>query len=127
MSLSRTYLENAEKMISEKEYSKAGEMLWGAIATLLKAIGIMYSKPIRNHRELIEIAKYIALVENDEELRKAIVQYAQALHANYYEEFIDMDEFPKYQIEVMKAYDKLFQLIIHSPKDIETATKQIFD
>lgn len=109
-------------MISENEYSKAGEMLWGSIATLLKAIGIMYDKPIRNHRKLIEIAKFIALVDNNEELRKGIVEYAQALHANYYEDFIDIDDFPKYQIEVVKAYDKLFQLIIHSPKEIKTAT-----
>lgn len=107
-------------MIRKKEYTKAGEMLWGAIAELLKTIGIMYGKPVKNHKELIGIAKEISL--ENEELRKAIIHYAQGLHANYYEEFIDIDVFPEYWRESLKAYEKLFKIIIEKHGKIENTT-----
>ena len=112
LSLSNLYLKNADGMIKKKEYSKAGEMLWGGIAELLKAIGIVYGRPISKHKELIKIAKYISLMENDDNLRDAIVRYAHSLHANYYENFIEPEEFGEYYAIVVKAHSRLLEIIM---------------
>lgn len=86
-------------------------MLWGAIATLIKAIGTMYGKPVRTHGELIKAAKEIAELMQDQELKKAIVKDASALHSNYYEDFIDIDDFPEYWYTVTEAYSKLMEFL----------------
>jgi len=112
ISLSKLYLKNANEMIKKEEFSKSGEMLWGAISTLLKAIGMKYNKPIKNHKSLIQVAKYISLAEGDKELKDSIVIHAQALHANYYEGFIDKEEFPYYYEKMITAYGKLYNLIM---------------
>jgi len=112
ISLSKIYIRNADLMIKKREYNKAGEMLWGAIAELLKGIGIIHDYPIRTHKELIKIAKYIALNKNDKELDEAIVNHGQALHANFYEDFLDIEVFKKYRESVLEAYNKLFKIIL---------------
>jgi len=60
---------------------------------------------------LIKAAKEIAELMQDEKLRKAIVKDASALHANYYEDFIDIDEFPEYWNTVTEAYSKLMEFL----------------
>ena len=83
ISLSKEYFKNAEVMKEKQEYSKAGEMFWGAVAELLKAIGMIHGKPMKNHEELIKLAKYISIIKNDVKLRGEVVNYAQALHASF--------------------------------------------
>jgi len=39
VSSSQSYLNEADGMLKKQDYSKAGEMLWGAVAALIKAIG----------------------------------------------------------------------------------------
>ncbi|NVM30987.1 MAG: hypothetical protein HWN65_19255 [Candidatus Helarchaeota archaeon] len=111
---SKVLLKNANLMVKKQEYNKAGEMLWGAMTSLLKAIGIMHNKPIRNHKEIIKVAKFIALIKNDKELNEAIVNSGQTLHANFYENFLDLEVFKEHQEKVIKGYNTLFKIILES-------------
>jgi len=112
VSSSQSYLNEADGMLKKQDYSKAGEMLWGAVAALIKRLEIMRGKPVKSgHYELIKAAKEIAELMQDEKLRKTIVKDASALHANYYEDFIDIDEFPEYWNTVTEAYSKLMEFL----------------
>ncbi len=111
VSLSELYLKNANDMIRKKEYSKAGEMVWGAVATIIKAIGILYGRRTKNHREIIDLAKSISLQLNDKELLEGIVKYAQGFHANYYENFIEPEFFTDYYEKSISAYNKLIAIL----------------
>jgi len=70
----------------------------------------MHGKPVKNHKELIKLAKEIAL-NKDKELKDDIKE-AEKLHVNY-EEFIDKEEFPRYYEAAMRAYSKLFNILLH--------------
>jgi Archaeal PaREP1/PaREP8 family. len=51
------YLVNASEMLAKKDYNKSGEMLWGSIAELIKALGMVYGKNLPKHRLLIDFIK----------------------------------------------------------------------
>ena len=112
VSLSQLYLQNSNKMIQKKEYSKAGEMIWGAVAIVIKAIGIRYGERTKNHKEIINLAKRIALQSQDNDLREGIVKYAGGFHANYYENFIEPEDFSIYFEKSMESYKKLIALLL---------------
>lgn len=105
------YLANADELLAKKEYAKTGEMLWGAIAELIKALGMIYEKNLPGHGILIEFIKRVANSLRDEELRRLVVERAQALHANFYENFIEVEDFPAYYNDAHKAYKKLYGVL----------------
>jgi len=111
VSHSKTYLKNAELLSKKKEFHKAGEMLWGSIALLLKAIGLIYDRPTGNHKQLIKLAQHIYIITNDVDLRNGIKQYGEALHSNFYQHFIDEEGFYKHRTPVIESYNKLFQIL----------------
>lgn len=111
---SKLFLRNVDELIEKKELNKAGEMLWGSIAELLKAIGIINNYPTRTHAELMNLAQVIYTITNDVELRKAIKRDAQALHANFYQNFMDEEIFHECRISVLKAYEQLFKIILNN-------------
>ena len=105
------YLVNANEMLAKKDYNKSGEMLWGSTAELIKALGMVYGKNLPNHRLLIDFIKKAAILLRDDELRRLVVERAQALHANFYENFIEVEDFPAYYNDVHKAYKRLYEVI----------------
>lgn len=52
------YLGNSNELIKKKEFHKAGEMSWGAIVLLLKAVGLIYNYSTGGHKKLIILRKY---------------------------------------------------------------------
>jgi len=98
VSHSKTYLKNAELLSKKKEFHKAGEMLWGSIALLLKAIGLIYDRPTGNHKQLIKLAQHIYIITND-------------VDSNFYQHFIDEEGFYKHRTPVIESYNKLFQIL----------------
>jgi Archaeal PaREP1/PaREP8 family. len=105
------YLVNASEMLAKKDYNKSGEMLWGSIAELIKALGMVYGKNLPKHRLLIDFIKKMAISLRDDELRRLVVERAQALHANFYENFIEVEDFPAYYNDAHKAYKRLYEVI----------------
>ena len=106
-------MKNSDEVIKEEEYNKAGELLWGALVQLLKAIGILVNSPTRTHKEVMKLAQTIYTTNKDVELRNAIKNDAQALHANFYQEFMDKDVFYEHRTSIRKAYEKLFKIILN--------------
>ena len=104
-------LANADELLAKRDYAKTGEMLWGAIAELIKALGMIYEKNLPKHGLLIDFIKKVSISLRDEELRRLVVERAQALHANFYENFIEVEDFPAYYSDAYKAYEKLYGVI----------------
>jgi hypothetical protein len=93
---SEVYLSNAQGLADKREFSKAAEMLWGALSQLVKALAEATGNPARDHQAVIRLAKKIAAESGDPRLREALVKNGSALHASFYEHFIDEADFPDY-------------------------------
>jgi Archaeal PaREP1/PaREP8 family. len=105
------YLVNASEMLAKKDYNKSGEMLWGSIAELIKALGMVHGKDLLTHRIRIDFIKELAISLQDDELRRLVVERMRALRANFYWNFIEVEDFPAYYHDACKAYKRLYEVI----------------
>jgi Archaeal PaREP1/PaREP8 family len=93
---SSEYYDNSQDLIKQKEFAKAGEFLWGAIAEATKALGfIIKNEPIRSHNE---ITKYLNELQVQEgrgkgRIKKEHTSAAHQLHINFYESSFDEETF----------------------------------
>jgi len=102
------YIQNAREMAGRGELAKAGEMLWGALASYLNAISIlMRGRPSRSHRELLTIGREVALARGDRELLLVLERDAQALHANFYHDFMTRETFGMYLSAIFRVAGRL--------------------
>ena len=96
-------LANAEELAKRGELSKAGEMLWGAVVSYINAIAaLMRGEPLRRHREVLRAAREIAIARGNEKLLRAF-RRAEALHADFYHEFISREDFMEYHRAVLEV------------------------
>jgi len=90
------YYENSESLIKQKEFAKAGEMLWGAIAEGVKALNMIRTgEPVRDHAGIRRILKNIVLEYKKKGLNEQYSKAADNLHVNFYETFLDESDFFK--------------------------------
>lgn len=86
--LSDLYYKNAQEYAQNQEFSKATELLWGALATAIKAIAAVTGKPLTAHRHgadsLETFVTEIAKVRGEPQLLSDFLD-AQAMHRNFYE------------------------------------------
>lgn len=85
--LSDLYYSNAEDCAARGEFSKATELLWGTIATAMKAVATIWGKSLTAHRGpdgLEQFAEELARVRHNPELLNDFLD-AQSLHRNFYE------------------------------------------
>jgi hypothetical protein len=79
-------------MLEKGELSKAGELLWGAIAESVKALPFKYGgEPIRTHNQIKYAFDEIALAYK--EFRKEWAESANLMHVNFYESNMDHESF----------------------------------
>ena len=110
--ISRKYHENAIRFVKEKEYSKAGESLWGAVIEYLKTIALLLPphKPLSSkHREIRIFVRQLSESLKDRELFE-LFRKAEKLHANFYENFLDEEEFGERFNDTEVLLRKLFEL-----------------
>ena len=81
--------------------------MWGAIAELIKAIGVLYGHPPTGHKEIVETGKRMALELEDQKMFKFIDREAQALHANFYEGFLSEEAFADHYLAILDLATKL--------------------
>ena len=105
------YLVNAEDFIIKRKFAKASEFLWGAVAEHIKAISVLYERPPASHRDIIEVGKRIATQLEDRDMFKLIDREAQALHANFYEEFLSEEAFADHHLAVLELVKKLRRIL----------------
>ena len=102
ISLHEKYIKESDEFFKQKNYSQVSEKLWGAAATITKAIAASRNKTIRSHDG---IGFYLALIA--EELKDKsildIVSIANSMHQNFYE-----DNLPPEVIQRASQRIKLF-------------------
>ena len=82
---------NYQIAISKKEFTKASELLWGAISNIAVGIAIMYEKKLSDHKATVHFI--------DEIISGEYPQYAQItnsiekLHSNFYHAWMSNDDF----------------------------------
>ncbi len=85
VALHEKYLSVSERFFKEKNYSQVSEKLWGATATITKAIAASRKKTIKTHDG---IAFYLASIANELKDKSIldIVSIANSMHQNFYED-----------------------------------------
>ncbi len=95
---SEDYYNNALKHAAHGEFSKASELLWGAVTQTLKALAAMRGITIKTHKGFSAFTFLLSQELKDGEIHKAF-KFLEDLHENFYEEKIDDKEFPLYRKE----------------------------
>ena len=101
IALHEKYLKESELFFKQKNYSQVSEKLWGAAATLTKAIAASRKKSINTHDG---IGFYLATISTElkDKTILNIVSMANSMHQNFYE-----DNLPSEVIR--RAYQKIKQ------------------
>ena len=86
--LSDLYYKNAESYARADEFSKATELLWGAIATATKAVAASQGRKLTAHRQgdssLEAFVTALSKLQRNDQLLNDFLD-AQAMHRNFYE------------------------------------------
>ncbi len=89
------YFNNAKESISKKEFRKASELLWGAITQTLKALAALRGIEIAKHSEFFSLMERLAKERDDPAIYYNFVDL-NALHRNFYDDFIPDGAFPDF-------------------------------
>jgi uncharacterized protein (UPF0332 family) len=87
LDLSKKYLGQAWEMLREGNYAKAGEMLWGATAEMVKALALQRGIELKSHGEIWEYIAKLSEETEDKEILK-LFHVANGLHTNFYENWM---------------------------------------
>lgn len=102
--LSEKYFKDAEKLLNKKELVQASEKLWGATATMVKAVAKNYKLYHNGHRELFKVIDVLANKTKDNELL-TLFHIASSLHINFYENWLT-------EKEVKNGYENTEKLLV---------------
>ncbi len=90
--LSVDYLNQARKYVGEGKSEKASEVLWGALTAAINAYALKSKgKILKEHRELKDFIKQLSIELRDAEIYRAFSD-AESFHANFYHNFLDLDD-----------------------------------
>jgi len=104
------YLENASKAFKDGNPEKAGEFLWGSVATALKAL-VMAKKGIevRSHSQFWEIARELTRETGDVSIYENYKE-ANSLHNNFYDSRLSLDDIKNSSKKIAELVKKLISL-----------------
>lgn len=84
----RHYLANSEKLANERDFGKAGEAMWGAAASALKALLLARASRVLGRGEVDRFGKQVAVeLRLPEEFASV-----RGLHANFYDAHKDAED-----------------------------------
>ena len=104
------YLENAFIFIEAGDSEKASEFLWGSMAEALKAVAASRDIWLKSHRDIRNYAKELAEALQDGSIGHTF-DNAQALHSNFYESGLILEDVVTCAEDVKDAVGKLLGLI----------------
>ena len=104
------YFENAMKNIEAGDPEKASEFLWGSVAQALKALAASKGISLLSHNRIKSYARELAKTQQDETIWHAF-DHAQALHSNFYETGLLLDDVAMSADEVRAFLGKLFGML----------------
>ena len=90
--ISVQFLDHAEDELRKGDLLQASEKAWGAVSHYVNSVARQRSWPLGSHRRLIENAnKLISLDPDHATHRRRLLRSIEALHANFYQAFLDED------------------------------------
>ena len=107
--LSRWCIGEAENYLRSGNNMQASEKGWGAVAQALKAIAEDRGWNHGGHRRIVDVVQQIADEHNRRDLMN-LFGVAQALHTNFYEDWLDSDTVSIYMEDVRKLLPELEQI-----------------
>ncbi len=109
------YYENSQETLEKKEFGKSGELLWGSIAEMCKAVYLHSTgEPMNSHMQIRDFLKGLFNTYRKKEL-KDWANSANLLHVNFYETFLDEHCFMEHYSKGVKLYVFLMNKL-HSQK-----------
>lgn len=102
--LNQKYLSDADALLKSKDYVQASEKLWGATATIAKAIAASRGKQIKSHDGITFFLTSVANELQDKSILRIIVM-ANGLHQNFYEDTLTPEAI-KECARVIKQFSK---------------------
>ena len=107
--LSRWCIGEAENYLRAGNNMQASEKSWGAAAQALKAIAEERGWNHGGHRRIVDVVQQIADEHNRRDLL-SLFGTAQALHTNFYEDWLDSDTVSIFMDDVKKLLPELEQI-----------------
>lgn len=104
------YSNNASLFLKQQEFQKAGEMMWGAMASILKAVAAKKGKKVEGHSQLFSLAAKLAKNLDDKQIYTAFLE-ASHLHKNFYESDITETELRLHIKSTAKTIGKLVEYL----------------
>lgn len=102
------YSSNASLFLRQKEFQKAGEMMWGAMASILKAVAAKKGKKVEGHSQLFSLAAKLSKNLGDDTIYRSFLE-ASHLHKNFYESDITEEELRLLAKSIAKTVGKLVE------------------
>lgn len=90
VTLQEKYLKEADEFFKQKNYSQVSEKLWGATATITKAIAASRNKTIRSRDGVTFYLASISKELKDKSILD-IVSIANSMHQNFYEDNLPLE------------------------------------
>lgn len=104
------YFENASKAFKDGNPEKAGEFLWGSVATALKALAMAKRGiEIRSHSQFWEIARELTRETGDVTIYESYKE-ANSLHSNFYDSRLSLDDIKNSSKKIAELVKKLRNL-----------------
>lgn len=110
------YLANASEAISKGEYSKASEMLWGAVTQEIKKLAAYKGIRITTHGEFFEFMRAVSKQVGDHSLYEAFATL-NVLHSNFYDPAFPDVDFPGYHQKALDFLKRLEALLIDQVRE----------
>ncbi len=104
--LSAEYLRKARAHLAEGDLTQASEKGWGAAATAVKAVAEARGWQHDGHRDLWHVVRQLVRETSDRDLRLHF-GYAQTMHINFYEAWLERDDVEEYLVQVEQLVGKL--------------------
>jgi hypothetical protein len=108
--LHEKYLREAEELSEKGDLVQASEKYWGAVTSLLNAIGEEEGLPHYSHKDLKEISIYLSEKEGDPEYTR-LFSSVETLHSNYYHAFLREATFKAHAEDAKKLVEKLVKYL----------------
>ena len=104
------YFNNFEKFLRTEIPSKAGEMLWGSVATALKAL-VMAKKGemIQSHATFWDLSRELARETGDQSYYQNYVK-ANSFHSNFYESTLTVEDVRRDSADILQLITNLHNL-----------------
>jgi hypothetical protein len=106
LQLSQKTLQDAEALLARGDYQQASEKFWGAGAVMVKAVAEQRGWPHGSHRDLNRAVSRLAQETEREELLR-LFGLANALHTNFYEDWLTPDQVTSFAASVRELLEEL--------------------